>query len=84
MVEVIYSGTGAIISLERLGQGFLIRRRVKQEDPLSPNLFNCVIQKVINDIKERERGIAISLNYLLKVLVFILLTIVIFFYSHQN
>lgn len=64
LVKEIYSDTWAIVSLEKLGQEFSFQRGVKQGDPLSPDLFNCVIQKAFNDLTNVNRGISILGNIL--------------------
>ncbi len=42
----LYSRAGAFVSLEKPGMRFRLQRGVKQEDTLSPNIFNSVLEEV--------------------------------------
>lgn len=59
-----YSGqTGEIIT-DKVSKKFGIQRGTKQGDPLSPKIFNVVLEKLIRDIqpKWRSKGMGLRLG----------------------
>ncbi len=48
------------IKLDRKGENFSIEKGVKQEDPLSPNIFNSVLEEVFWKMNWEEKGIKIN------------------------
>jgi len=41
---------------------FEIGRRVRQGDPLSPNLFNCVLEEIVRKMDWEKKGIGIKID----------------------
>lgn len=60
----LYQNSIAYIKLDKKGKPFKIGRGVKQGDPLSPNLFNEVIEEIIRGLNWENRGIKIYWKYL--------------------
>ena len=52
------------IRLDKNGPLFPIERGVKQGDPPSPNLFNCILQEVFKKMDWDGKGISIHGKYL--------------------
>lgn len=63
----LYEGSSAYVKIEIKGKTFDVHRGVRQSNPLSPNLYNAVLEKVFNNLNWIKRGITIdgeSLNNL--------------------
>ncbi len=56
----IYSKSEVQIRLDKVGEKFQVRRGVKQGDPLSPNIFNAVLEEVFRHLDWREQGLKIK------------------------
>ncbi|KAL1139139.1 hypothetical protein AAG570_009199 [Ranatra chinensis] len=53
--------------LDRRGIEFAVENGVKQGDPLSPELFNCVLEEVFHNLRWESKGLSFGckkLNYL--------------------
>ncbi len=46
IIRELYREGEAYIKLDREGSKFKIKKGVKQGDPLSPNLFNCILEEI--------------------------------------
>jgi len=64
ILEKIYGNSKAYVRLDKCGPPFPIERGVKQGDPLSPNLFNCILQEVFKNLDWEGKGIKIHGNHL--------------------
>ena len=53
---MLYSNQQEKVITDRESRSFRIRRRTKQGDPTSPNLFNAVLQNVIKDVQDKWRA----------------------------
>ncbi|KAG7311162.1 hypothetical protein JYU34_002159 [Plutella xylostella] len=60
ILEKVYSKSMASINLETEGPTFPLRKGVKQGDPISPLLFNSLLEEVFRSIDWRDRGIKIN------------------------
>lgn len=56
----IYKQSTAHIKLENTTASFKIERGVKQGDPLSPKLFNAVLESIFRNVDDETRGIIIN------------------------
>ena len=52
VLKRLYSNQGATIVVDRTSRRFRVERRTKQGDPISPSLFNSVLEVVMRDIKD--------------------------------
>ncbi len=60
----MYSDTSAQIRMEKKGLEFEITNGVKQGDPLSPNLFNNIIEEIFWEMEWKNMGIRIDGKWL--------------------
>ena len=56
----MYKQSTAQIRLDVKGRKFEIKRGVKQGDPLSPNIFNAVLEQVFRKLNWRGKGFKIK------------------------
>lgn len=56
----IYSNSYAKIKMDKEGAPFKLLRGVKQGDPLSPKLFNCLLEETFRKLDWRDYGIEIN------------------------
>ena len=66
VLKNFYENSKAHIKLDKQGETFKIGRGMKQGDPLSPNLFNAVIEEKIRGLEWGDKGIKIDGRYLNK------------------
>ena len=66
IIKTRYEKSKTYVRTDVKGQTFKIGRGVKQGDPLSPNLFNCVLEEIFCNLnwEEMEMGIKIDGIYL--------------------
>ncbi len=60
IIQELYSGLQAKIITEKASKPIKIQRGVRQGDPLSPLLFNCVLEEVFKMLDWQEKGIDIN------------------------
>lgn len=64
VIKDLYSKSKAYIKMDKRGNIFSISRGVRQGDPLSPNIFNCVLQEIFRKFNWKEKGIKINGEWL--------------------
>ncbi|MBP1527199.1 MAG: hypothetical protein H9Q66_04685 [Spiroplasma ixodetis] len=64
LLKNTYENSRAYVRIEQKGETFKIERGVKQGDPLSPNLFNAIIENMIRELEWEGRGIKMDGRYL--------------------
>lgn len=64
LIMELYKNIRARVRTDITGESFEIERGVKQGDPLSSILFNCVLEEVFRKLKWSKKGININGEYL--------------------
>ncbi len=63
VIRKMYNNTQAYSKLDKMGKEFKIGRGIRQGDPLSSNLFTCVIEEIFRNLNWEDRGIKINGEY---------------------
>ncbi len=64
IISSMYNEAEARVRMDTVGNKFKIKRGVRQGDPLSPNLFNCLLEEVFRQLDWERRGIKINGEFL--------------------
>ncbi len=65
IIRSMYDKVEAYIRTDYAGKKFPVNRGVRHGDPLSPNLFNCVLEEVFRGLNWDGRGLNINGEYLI-------------------
>lgn len=60
ILKNIYESSSAKIKLEREGNKIKIKRGVRQGDPISPKLFNAVLEEIFHQLDWEEKGLSVN------------------------
>lgn len=58
----LYKNSEAYIKVSGEGPKFKTERRLMQEDPFSPTLFNCVLTEIFRSIESEGKGLKIFVD----------------------
>ncbi len=64
IISSMYEEAEARVRMDTVGNKFKIKRGVRQGDPLSRNLFNCLLEEVFRQLDWKMRGIKINGEFL--------------------
>lgn len=64
LLQNIYNNSKARIKMDRLGKEFNIEKGVRQGDPISPNLFTAILERIFSKLNWDNLGININGEYL--------------------
>lgn len=60
IIKKIYEMSKITINIEKNGENFHLERGVKQGDPMSPKLFNAVLESIFRNLSWNDLGIKIG------------------------
>lgn len=64
IINDLYSGNKVRIITDKIGEYFEIRKGIKRREPLSPLIFNRVLEQVFRKIERKKKGLNIKEEYL--------------------
>ncbi len=64
VIKIMYEQAEAYVKMDQKGDNFKVERGVRQGDPLSPNLFNAILEEIFRKLEWEGRGLRINGEYL--------------------
>ena len=67
LIKLFYENATSVIMIDKTSESFKIKRGVRQGDPISPKLFNAVLEDIFRTLNWEDRGVKINgkrLNHL--------------------
>ena len=62
VLKYIYTNSSSQIISDRVSSNFKIERGVKQGDPISPNLFNAVLEQIFRKLNWDDKNVGVNIN----------------------
>lgn len=60
----MYEKAKAYIKIDKRGPVFTVTNRIKQRDPMSSNIFSCVLEEIFSQLDWEGNGIQVGVCYL--------------------